>query len=351
MLPFLNKKKGIVGLDIGSNSIKLVQLAKTKKGFELVKLGFIQLKPQSIIDGTIANPQEVTNAIKGLISQHGIKVKDAVSSLTGNSVIIKKVSLSLMTEDELSDSIQWEAEQYIPFPIDEVNIDFQILGQDAENKGMMDVVLVAVKKDVINEYVHVIKDADMNPEIIDVDSFALENMFEANYPTALQEDIIIINIGASVMTLNVLKDGVTIFTRAVAMGGNLITEKMQKLLNIGFKDAETLKIKGQLKGIASDVVQPVIDESLNDVAVEIKKSIDFYLSGVHGGDIRRIYISGGCSKTKGLLDVIYEKTGLPAEIINPFNTIAYDKKAFDQRYLQDAAPLFAVAVGLAMRTK
>ncbi|MBI5683002.1 MAG: type IV pilus assembly protein PilM [Deltaproteobacteria bacterium] len=346
-MSFFKKKKDVIGLDIGSNSIKLVQLAETKKNFKLVKLGIMQLQPQSIADGNIVNHAAVTNAIKELISHHGIKVKDVVSALTGNSVIIKKVNLSVMTEDELAESIQWEAEQYIPFPINEVNIDFQILGQD--DKGTMDVVLVAVKKDVINDYVHVIKGAEMNPTVIDVDSFALENMFEANYPTTPDEDIIIINIGAAVMSVTVLKGGVTVFTRAVAMGGNLITYKIQKLLNISFKDAEMLKIKGQMKGMEGSMLKPVIDESLDDIAQEIKKSVDFYLSGAMGGYVNRIYLSGGCSKTKGLSDRIREVTGLPVETINPFKGVEYDRKSFDPKYIEETAPLFAVAVGIAMR--
>ncbi|OGP31744.1 MAG: pilus assembly protein PilM [Deltaproteobacteria bacterium GWC2_42_11] len=349
MLPFLTKKKDVIGLDIGSNSIKLVQLAKVKKGYRLVKLGVIQLPPEAIVDGSIIDSMTVTNAIKELLAQQGTKVKDAVSAFTGHSVIIKKVALSAMTEDELADSIQWEAEQYIPFPIADVNIDFQILGYDTEGKGQMDVILVAVKKDMINDYVNVIKEAGLNPVVIDVDSFALENMFEANYPVAPTDNIAVVNIGAAVTSINILKGGVTAFTRAVTIGGNFFTEEIQKLLNISFKDAETLKIEGTVKDVDISAVQPVIDKVCGNIALEIKRSIDFYLGGMPGDYVTKIYLSGGCSKMKGLLNIIQERTALPVEIINPFSAVEFNQKVFDPDYIAGVSPVFAVAAGLAMR--
>src|SRR3989339_78894 len=192
----LFKKTDVVGLDIGSNSIKIIQLAPTKKGWKLVNIGMTQLPPEAIVDGSIIDSMTVISAIKELVVQQGIKIKDCVSALTGHSVIIKKVNLPVMTEAELSESIQWEAEQYIPFPITDVNIDFQILGADTEGRGQMEVMLVAVKKDVINDYTNVIKEAGLAPVIVDVDSFALENMFEINYSIVPNENVAIVNIGA-----------------------------------------------------------------------------------------------------------------------------------------------------------
>src|SRR3989338_1752989 len=247
-LPFF-KKTDVVALDIGSNSVKIIQLAPAKKGWKLVKLGMSQLPPEAIVDGSIIDSMTVINAVKELIAQQDIKVKNTVSALTGHSVIIKKVNLPVMSEAELAESIQWEAEQYIPFPITDVNIDFQILGADTEGRGQMEVMLVAVKKDVINDYTNVIKEAGMIPVIVDVDSFALENMFEVNYPVTPNENIAIINIGATITSINVLRSGITIFTRAIPLGGNQFTEEMQKTLCISFKDAETLKLCGEVSGV------------------------------------------------------------------------------------------------------
>src|SRR3990172_11074896 len=246
-----SKKKEAVALDIGSNSIKLVQMRQAKKGWELQKLGLAYLPPEAIVDGSIIDSMTVTNTIAGLLREHKVKLKDAVSSLAGHSVIIKKVSLAAMTEEELADSIQWEAEQYIPFPITDVNIDFQILGADTDGRGQMDVMLVAVKKDVINDYTNVIKEAGLNPVVIDVDSFALENMMEINYPIAPGENIAMVNIGASITSISVIFGGLTIFTRSIPMGGNQFTEEIQRQLSISFRDAEDLKTGRKAAGEAS----------------------------------------------------------------------------------------------------
>lgn len=347
-LPFF-KKKDIIGLDIGSSSVKVIQLARTKKGYGLVKLGMVPLPPEAIVDGSIIDSMTVTNSIRELVQGHGIKVKDTVSALTGQSVIIKKVSLPAMTEEELTESIQWEAEQYIPFPIADVNIDFQILGTALEGRGQMEVMLVAVKKDVIIDYTNIIKEAGLNPVVVDVDTFALENMFEINYPIAPNENVALANIGAGVMSMSILSDGVTTFTKTVPIGGNTFTEEIQKELNVGFKDAETLKLGGEVKGVDVSGLPPILERVSNNVATEIKRSIDFFLGGAAVGHVTRIYLSGGCSKVKGLPGIIQERTGIPAELTNPFNNVEYNQRSFDPNYIKEVAPLFAVGVGLAIR--
>lgn len=345
-LPFL-KKKDAVAFDIGSNSIKLVQMNQTKKGWELLKLGMAELPPEAIVDGSIIDSMTVTSTIKDLIKEHNVKVKDAVSSLTGHSVIIKKVSFPAMTEEELADSIQWEAEQYIPFPITDVNIDFQILGADIEGRGQMDVMLVAVKKDVINDYTNVIKEAGLNPVVIDVDSFALENMMEINYPVAPGENIAMVNIGASITSISVILGGLTIFTRSIPMGGNQFTEEIQRQLNISFKEAEDIK-SGKKEGDASSLSSAVETVSTN-LTFEVKRSLDFFLGGSQGSYVNKIYLSGGSSKVGDLQNLMQDKTSIPVEIANPFKNIEANPKHFEKEKLKDMAPFFGVAVGLATR--
>ncbi|MBI5454980.1 MAG: type IV pilus assembly protein PilM, partial [Deltaproteobacteria bacterium] len=302
-LPFL-RKKDAVAFDIGSNSIKLVQMNQTKKGWELTKLGMAELPPEAIVDGSIIDSMTVTNTLKDLIKEHGVKVKDAVSSLTGHSVIIKKVSFPAMTEEELADSIQWEAEQYIPFPITDVNIDFQILGADTEGRGQMDVMLVAVKKDVINDYTNVIKEAGLNPVVIDVDSFALENMMEINYPVSPGENIAMVNIGASITSISVIFGGLTIFTRSIPMGGNQFTEEIQRQLNVSFKDAEEMKTGKKPEGEAQ--VSSAVESIAANLTFEVKRSLDFFLGGSQGSYVNKIYLSGGGSRAAGLKDLMQE---------------------------------------------
>jgi type IV pilus assembly protein PilM len=347
-LPFF-KKTDVIGLDIGSNAVKIIQLAPAKKRWKLVNLGISHLPPEAIVDGSIIDSMTVISVVKELIANQGIKVKNCVSALTGHSVIIKKVNLPVMSEAELAESIQWEAEQYIPFPITDVNIDFQILGTDAEGRGQMEVMLVAVKKDVINDYTNVIKESGLVPVVIDVDSFALENMFEMNYSVAPNENIAIVNIGATITSINILRGGITIFTRAIPAGGNQFTEEIQKALGISFKDAETLKLGGSVSGIDAEGVPQVVERVSGNVALEVKRSIDFFLGGAPGMFISKIYLSGGCTKTKALPAIIQERTAIPVEMVNPFTNIECSSKKFTMDYIKDVAPSFGVGVGLAMR--
>lgn len=348
--PF-SKKKDAVAFDIGSNSIKVVQMHKAKKGWELQKMGIAELPPEAIVDGSIIDSITVTNTIKDLVKEHGIKLKDAVSSLTGHSVIIKKVNFPAMTEDELAESIHWEAEQYIPFPVTDVNIDFQILGTDSEGRGQMEVMLVAVKKDVINDYTNVIKEAGLNPVVIDVDSFALENMMEINYPVAPGENIAMVNIGASITSISIIFGGLTVFTRSIPMGGNQFTEEIQRQFNLSFKDAEALKTGKDTTHAAEagEALPQVIEGVSTNLAFEVKRSLDFFLGGSHGSYINKIFLSGGSSKTAGLQQIMQEKTDMPVEIADPFKNVAFDEKHFNKEKLQELAPYFGVGVGLAMR--
>jgi type IV pilus assembly protein PilM len=347
-LPFF-KKIDLIGLDIGSNSIKFVQLSKGKQGWQLVKLGIGYLPPEAIVDGSIIDSLTVADTIKNLVKEQDIKLNEVASALTGHSIIIKKVSLPVMTEDELAESIQWEAEQYIPFPISDVNLDFQILGVDTEGGGQMDVMLVAVKKDVINDYINVIKDAGLEPVVMDVDSFALENLLEANYNLAPNENVAIVNVGASITGLSILVGGVTVFTRAVPMGGNQFAEEIQKEISISFKDAEAVKLGQEVEGVDPNTVTPIIERLSGKLAIEIKRSIDFFLGGSAGVYINKIFLSGGASRAKGLSSTIESGTTLPVEVIEPFKNIICNEKTFDLNYLKEMSPYFAVAMGLAMR--
>jgi type IV pilus assembly protein PilM len=347
-LPFF-KKHDLLSLDIGSNSIKLVQLSKGKQGWQLVNLGIAYLPPEAIVDGSIIDSLTVADTIRNLVKEHGGKIKEVASALTGHSVIIKKVSLPVMTEDELAESIQWEAEQYIPFPITDVNLDFQILGAETEGGGQMDVMLVAVKKDVINDYINVIIDAGLEPVVMDVDSFALENLLEANYNIAPNENMAIVNVGASITGLSILVGGVTVFTRAIPMGGNQFAEEIQKEISISFKDAEAVKLGQEVEGVDPNTITSIVERLSEKLAIEIKRSIDFFLGGSSGVYVNKVFLSGGASRAKGFSSTVEKGTMIPVEMINPFKNIVCNEKAFEPNYLQEMAPHFAVGVGLAMR--
>lgn len=340
--------KETVALDIGSSSIKLIQMVMGKQGWQLEKIGMKELPPEAIVDGSIIDSMTVVNTIQELLKEQSIKTKQAISALTGHYVIIKKVTFPAATEDELAESIQWEAEQYIPFPVTEVNLDFQILGADTEGRGQMDVMLVAVKKDVISDYTNVLREAGLNPVVIDVDAFALENMMEINYPVVSGEMIAVVNIGASITSLTVIVDGVTAFTRSIPMGGNQFTEEIQRVLGISFAEAEALKT-GKAESDKEAEIASAITLVTNNLIMDVKRSLDFFLAGGHDLNVNKIYMSGGGSNISGLKELMQEKTSIPVESIDPFRNVDLAVKDKSDEEIKALSLFFGVGVGLGTR--
>jgi type IV pilus assembly protein PilM len=342
-----SKKIEPIALDIGSTFIKLVQLKGAKGNYQLVKFGMVPLPPEVIVEGAVMDAGRVVDAIKELLTAQQVKTKDVVISVSGSSVIIKRISVADMSEEELSESIKWEAEQYIPFSIDDVNIDFQKLGPGAQ-EGQADVLLVAVKKDKINDYINLVKEAGLEPVVLDVDAFALANMHELNYEmeagiTAL------LNIGASVMNINILKDGMSIFTRDITVGGNRYTEALQREFGLTYEDAEKVKRGGDTEGQDKEQIASVMSSVTEDIVAETQRSFDFFRSTTGSEKVSRVLVSGGCARIGNFTSVLSERIEIPVEITNPFKNIKIDPKRFDPAFLQEAGPQAAVAVGLAMR--
>ncbi|MGZ3559666.1 MAG: type IV pilus assembly protein PilM, partial [Thermodesulfobacteriota bacterium] len=277
------------------------------------------------------------------------KTRDVVTSVSGHSVIVKKISLPFMTEAELEESIQWEAERYIPFDINDVNIDFQIFGAAPENPEVMDVVLVAAKKDIINDYVSIIMETGLNPVVIDIDSFALENMLAINYDIAKEETVAIVNVGASVANINIVKNNISAFTRDIFKGGNQITEEIQRQLHVDHEEAEKIKVGSKVDLTSQSVIENVLKTASESLAVEIGNSLDFFQSTTTYEKIGKLYLSGGGSKIKDFDMTLQQQIGIPVEIANPFKKVEYSGKNFDLEYLREIGPIMAVGVGLASR--
>ena len=346
---FFGRKSKIVGLDIGSHAVKLAQIAERGKDLVLEKFGIKYLSPEAIVDGAVMDRSQVAGVITELLQELQIKSKDVAIGVSGNSVIVKRISLPEMGEDELRESINWEAEQYIPFAIDEVNLDFQILGPtQREGANTMDVVLVAAKKDKINDYVSLVTETGLNPMIMDVDAFALENMFEVNYEIESGRVDALINIGATVMNINILRDGLSVFTRDSSMGGNHYTESLQKEFGIGFEAAEQLKKGEDAGGVDQAKAQAIINAVSEDIAAEAARSVDFFRATTGIENVDRVILSGGSSMVEGFVDVLAERVGVQAELANPFRNISLDAK-IDAEMAQKIAPAAAVVVGLALR--
>ncbi|MGZ3536549.1 MAG: type IV pilus assembly protein PilM [Thermodesulfobacteriota bacterium] len=346
---FLSKKKDVIGLDIGCSSIKLVELREDKKGYKLQNLAISPLPPEAIVDGALMDSVTIIDTIRDVIANAKTKTKDVVTSVSGHSVIVKKISLPFMTEAELEESIQWEAERYIPFDINDVNIDFQIFGAAPENPEVMDVVLVAAKKDIINDYVSIIMETGLNPVVIDIDSFALENMLAINYDIGREETVAIVNVGASVANINIVKNNISAFTRDIFKGGNQITEEIQRQLHVDHEEAEKIKVGSKVDLTSQSVIENVLKTASESLAVEIGNSLDFFQSTTTYEKIGKLYLSGGGSKIKDFDMTLQQQIGIPVEIANPFKKVEYSGKNFDLEYLREIGPIMAVGVGLASR--
>src|ERR1051325_9183146 len=351
-MPLFGKAKTIVGLDIGSSAVKAVELKAAGKSYKVVAFGSEPVPADAIVDGAIMDAASVTDAIRRVFDGNkAFKTKEVCASLSGNAVIVKKIALPVMTENELAESIYWEAEQYIPFDIQDVNLDYQILdpGTGANSRGSMDVLLVAAKKEKIADYTNVIAQSGRTPVIVDVDAFALQNAFEVNYGLEPGRIVVLLNAGASAININILQGDQSVFTRDISIGGNAYTEALQRELNLPFDTADALKRGLPVEGATYDDARPVLRAVTENVMLEIQKTFDFFKATAASDKIDRIMLSGGASRAEGFTEMLSERFEAPVEPFDPFKKIAFDGKKLKAESAADIAPTVAVAVGLALR--
>ena len=346
---FGSQNKDIIGVDIGSSSVKLVQLRESKGVYHLASIGIAPLPPDAIVDGAIMDSSSVVGVIDDLVKSLKLKSKNVATSISGHSVIIRKIKLPIMTEEEMEASIQWEAEQYIPFEISEVNLDFQILGPDSADPSQMNVILVAAKKDFVNDYIAVFSECGLTPIVLDIDCFAMENAFEANREVDDQGVVALVNMGSSAMNVNVLKDGVSVFTRDITVGGNMINEEIQKRLGLSSEDAEAVKLGGSVDGVEKTAVDEVLNDAMESLVQEVQRSLDFFSATSSDDKIQTVFITGGVSRNPSVRKLLNERLDLPVQLLNAFGQVVIDEKNFDVEYIDAIGPLMSVAVGLAMR--
>jgi type IV pilus assembly protein PilM len=350
MLSLINRNRQSIGLDIGSSTIKAAELRPTRKGtYELTSLGIEQLAPDCIVDGVIISKLPVSEAITHIFAQQNIKNERIATSISGHSVIVKKISLPVQSESDLAESIRWEAEQYIPFDIADVNLDYQVLGENT-GTGNLDILLVAVKKDKVTDYTSVLKMAGKTPVLIDVDAFALQNAYELNYAPESGTTVALLDIGASTMTINIISGTDFLFTRDVSIGGHQYTEFIQKEFSLSYDQAQILKHGESVGNITPADVQHVIDSVTEILCLEIQKTYDFFKSTTTVDRIDRMIVSGGAAHTPGLLEALTKKFDIPTEKFNSFKNISFDPKRFSPSMIQDRAPDLAIAIGLALRS-
>ena len=343
----LGQPKALVGLDIGSSSVKAVELKASRTGYELVSYGLESLPQDTVVDGAIMDAPSVAKAIGDIFDGQKIKTKNVATSVSGHSVIVKRVTLPFMTEEELYDRIQAEASQHIPFDIADVNLSYQVLeALDTQ----MDVLLVAVKKDKILNHTNVLAQAGKTPVVVDIDAFALQNCFEVNYEPDPGQTIALLNVGAGVMSINIVRSQIPLFTRDVSVGGNQYTDALQKELDLGFDDAEKLKHGESVAGVSEEQKAGIL-RSVSDILIlEIQKTFDFFRATASGENIQRIYLAGGTARVPGLVELLREEFAMPVEELYPFRKITINPAKHSEDQIREFAARLAISVGLALRS-
>jgi len=344
----LARKKSVVGLDIGSSTLKAVELTASGKGYKVAVFSTEPVPRDSIVDGAIVDAEAVAKVVRRLFERNAFTTKEVAASLSGNAVIVKKVSLPAATDAELANSIYWEAEQHIPFDIQDVTLDYQVLGsrKGSGAKGTMDVLLVAAKKEKIADYTSVISQAGCMPVVMDVDAFALQNAYEINYGSQGGAIVVLLNVGASAININVLGGDQSLFTRDISMGGNDYTEAIEKELGLPFENAEQAKKGVPGSGASPDELRPVLHAVTDNIMLEIQKTFDFLRATASWDRIDRIVLSGGGAAIGGFAQAIEDRFTAPVEFFDPFKRVGVDARTFG---LERVAPTAAVAVGLALR--
>jgi type IV pilus assembly protein PilM len=342
------QKEGYVAFDIGSSSVKMVEAAVDKSGCRLLNVGLLPLPQGAVQNNMVVEGRLVAEAIRKLIQQNGVRSNKVISAVPGRAVIIKKLQMPRQDDDELEANVEFEANKLVPENLENVNLDYQVLGY-LEDGNKMEVLLVAVKKEIVNSFTDVIEAAGLTPAIIDVDYFAMESMYETNYePQAAGEVIGLIHVGARYTSINVLSNGISTFTGDLPVGGEEFTDSLRRATQISGEQAETFKVTGLLEGKKGSDLGALLRSSAESLAEDVQRTLSLYGAIASEEGIRSIYLTGGGAKVVGLTSVMAEKLGVPVQMAEPFRNFRLSKNV-DKTSLEDLAPLLGVAVGLAIR--
>ncbi|HTB21671.1 MAG TPA: type IV pilus assembly protein PilM [bacterium] len=356
----------LIGLDIGTSSIKLVQLiASGKDRWTLQAFAMQDLSDEAVeeIDADL-RASVVGLALKKAFKSSKASGRKVVTAVSGDAVIVRYVKLPFMSPAELKNVISYEAEQHIPLPIDQVILDHHILGTlDEDGQRKLEVLLVAAKTDMVDDRLSLLKAAHLKPSVIDVDSFAMENAYLANYGVEKGETVALVNIGAKTTTINVIEDGVSHLTRDFAVAGNQFTKQMQTEMSLGFPQAEELKRQQGQVAIESDeimltsmpdkddrsmAISEAVTPVLNKMLSEFRRSFDFYENSIKKRPISKVLLSGGGARLKNIEKFFADKLGVATEIADPFRRVDIPK-GMDAESIRAAAPALMVGIGLALR--
>ncbi len=344
----LGEAKNLVGVDIGASAIKVVQIREIRKKPQVIRYGFAPLPSQAIIDGHIMNSGAVVESLQRIFHDAKISQRSVAVGVYGQSVIVRKITTPLMTDEELQEQIGWEAEQHIPFDIKVMSVDYEVLRRRPE-AGQMDILLVAAKKDEINDYAAVLRDARLKPVVVDINAFAIQNIFEQQQGLPESGTIALLNVGAAVSSLNIVSRGVSAFTREITNAGNSISEEIQKQCGVPFEQAEAYKCGGGPTDIVPQEVLPIVQSACDGLAGEIQRSLDFYLATSGEGEIERIVVCGGSAYLTPLCQSIQSRARVPVHVFDPMASMGVDAKFVNEQEMRSRAAQLVVALGLSLR--
>ncbi|MBU1567984.1 MAG: pilus assembly protein PilM [Proteobacteria bacterium] len=346
-LSFGAQKDLVVGLDIGSHAVKVCQLKRSSNGYAIVTLGSTVLPEGAVEDGTLNDAEAVSRCIADLFKNLKIKNRTVGFSISGYSVIVKKVNLAIMEDAKLEEHIMAEAEQYIPFDIEDVYLDFQDLKTNTKDSTRTDVMLVAAKKEIVDDYLEMLRSINLNPVIVDVDGFALENSYEYNYQKS--ENVALIDIGATKMNINIISQGISVVARDIIVGSRQLTEQIMNVFDIEYDEAEAIKLGFLPAEGKKQEVEDIFSSTCTQWVLEIKKAIDLYHSNHPDHPLNKLILSGGGAKVAGLIDFLSQETEVAVELFNPFLNMESNRKKIDPDYLLSIGPEMAIATGIALR--
>jgi type IV pilus assembly protein PilM len=344
----MREGKNLVGVDIGTTSIKVCQVKAGRRGLELQRFAYEPLASQVVVDGQVMDANVVTELLQKMFKESKIRNKNIAISVSGQAAIIRKISVPLMTDAELSEQIQWEAEQHIPFDIKDVQVDHQVLARNPD-EGQMEVLLVAAKRDQIEDYAQLVRAAKLRPVVCDIDAFSVQNLFEATRGLDPNQTFALVNVGATLSSLNVISGGVSSFSREIANGGNAVTEEIQRTLGIPYEQAESYKCGDGQDGIVPDEVVQIVEGSCDSIAAEIQRSLDFFMATSGDAAIGRLYLTGGCANLPSLAQAVEQRSRIPVETWLPIEGVVSVGKDVDQEKLSRHGLQLSVPIGLSLR--
>ena len=352
---FGSKTKSLVGLDIGSSAVKVCELQQVGKGasarYRLQKLGQAPLSPDAIVDGDIMDSNAVASAIRQVLAEQKIKAKDVAISVSGQQVMVKKVTFPLMNQAELAESVRWEAESFFPAGqgLDSYALDYYLIEERAQ-EGNMDVVLVACRKDKLESYVSCVAQAGCVPKVVDVDVFALQNAYELNTMGGGRDEVVaLVNLGATFTNLTMMVGGKSVFWRDMAWGSSRFSEKLMEDWGLSREAAELLKRGLPADGHSAEEVQPSINAVSDAFADELGRTLDFFKSSFKVDRLDRVLLAGGGSLVHGLIEVLADRLRVSVDRLNPFQLIEVDGRTEDPTTVREIGGAAAISVGLALR--